>query len=133
MENVLNFYMTWRNLASSSFFTLPSIGTWSSSIQIFLSLSTSVFYSFHYINSINISIWVHVTGNTLLASVTCAQCYYLKYSSFYVWKWKWSRSIVSFFATLWTITLPGSSVHGIFQARILEWVAISFSRFLYLL
>ena len=23
--------------------------------------------------------------------------------------------------------LPGSSVHGIFQARILEWVAISFS------
>ena len=24
--------------------------------------------------------------------------------------------------------LPGSSIHGIFQARILEWVAISFSR-----
>ena len=24
--------------------------------------------------------------------------------------------------------LPGSSVHGIFQARILEWIAISFSR-----
>ena len=24
--------------------------------------------------------------------------------------------------------LPGSSVHGIFQARILEWVVISFSR-----
>ena len=23
---------------------------------------------------------------------------------------------------------PGSSVHGIFQARVLEWVAISFSR-----
>jgi len=23
---------------------------------------------------------------------------------------------------------PGSSVHGIFQARILEWVAISYSR-----
>ena len=23
--------------------------------------------------------------------------------------------------------LPGSSIHGIFQARILEWVAISFS------
>ena len=27
-------------------------------------------------------------------------------------------------------SLPGSSVHGIFQARILEWVAISFSCFL---
>ena len=25
-------------------------------------------------------------------------------------------------------SLPGASVHGIFQARILEWVAISFSR-----
>ena len=24
-------------------------------------------------------------------------------------------------------SLPGSSVHGIFQARILEWLAISFS------
>ena len=25
-------------------------------------------------------------------------------------------------------SLPGSSIHGIFQARILEWVAISYSR-----
>ena len=25
-------------------------------------------------------------------------------------------------------SLPGSSVHGILQARVLEWVAISFSR-----
>ena len=25
-------------------------------------------------------------------------------------------------------SLPGSSVHGIFQLRVLEWVAISFSR-----
>ena len=25
-------------------------------------------------------------------------------------------------------SLPGSTVHGIFQARILEWVAISYSR-----
>ena len=26
-------------------------------------------------------------------------------------------------------SLPGSSVHGIFQARVLEWGAISFSRY----
>ena len=32
------------------------------------------------------------------------------------------------FATPWTVSLPGSSVHGIFQAGILEWVAISSSR-----
>ena len=32
-------------------------------------------------------------------------------------------------ATPWTVcSLPGSSVHGILQARILEWAAISFSR-----
>ena len=33
--------------------------------------------------------------------------------------------------TLWDpvdCSLPGFSVHGIFQARILEWVAISFSK-----
>ena len=33
--------------------------------------------------------------------------------------------------TLWNpldCSLPGSSIRGIFQARILEWVAISFSR-----
>ena len=28
-------------------------------------------------------------------------------------------------------SLPGSSVHGIFQARVLEWGAIAFSDFLY--
>ena len=31
------------------------------------------------------------------------------------------------FVTLWT-SLPGSSVHGILQARILEWVAMASSR-----
>ena len=30
--------------------------------------------------------------------------------------------------TPWTRNLPGSSVHGILQARILEWVAIPFFR-----
>ena len=43
---------------------------------------------------------------------------------------------LSLFVRLWVVILcdlmdsspPGSSVHGIIQARILEWVAISFSR-----
>ena len=42
---------------------------------------------------------------------------------------KWSCSVVS--DSLWPpglCSLPGSSVHGIFQVRVLEWVAISFSR-----
>ena len=41
--------------------------------------------------------------------------------------WVKFLSHVWLFATPWT-SLPGSSIHGIFQARILEWVAISFSR-----
>ena len=32
------------------------------------------------------------------------------------------------FETPWTVAPPGSSIHGIFQARILEWVSIWFSR-----
>ena len=39
-----------------------------------------------------------------------------------------SVSRVRLFATPWTSSLPGSSLHGILQARVLEWVAISFSR-----
>ena len=31
-------------------------------------------------------------------------------------------------ATPWTCSPPGSSVHGISQARTLEWVAVSFSK-----
>ena len=37
-------------------------------------------------------------------------------------------SHVWFFVTLWTVNLPGFSVHGIFQARILERVAMPSSR-----
>ena len=44
-----------------------------------------------------------------------------------------SLSCIQLFEIPWTVgllqwELPGSSVHGILQARILEWVAISYSR-----
>jgi len=39
-----------------------------------------------------------------------------------------SHSIVSESLQPMDYSVPGSSVHGILQARILEWVAISFSR-----
>ena len=42
-------------------------------------------------------------------------------------KWK-SLSHVRFFVTPMNCSPPDTSVHGIHQARILEWVAISFSR-----
>ena len=43
------------------------------------------------------------------------------------WKWNWSHTVLSGSATH-ECSLPGSSIHGILQARVLEWVAISFSR-----
>ena len=56
-----------------------------------------------------------------------------------VWGWLWQflklrlvlHTCTQSSPTLWDAmdcSLPGSSVHGIFQARILEWVTISYSR-----
>ena len=42
-------------------------------------------------------------------------------------KWKWSHSVVSDSIDPMDCSLPGSSVHAIFQAKVLEWGAIAFS------
>ena len=42
-------------------------------------------------------------------------------------KWKWSRWVCPALSDPVDCSLPGSSVHGIFQARLLEWGAIAFS------
>ena len=39
-------------------------------------------------------------------------------------KWQWSRSVMSDSSDPMDCSLPGSSIHGIFQARVLEWGAI---------
>ena len=44
------------------------------------------------------------------------------------WQWWFSRYVVSDSCYSVDWSLPGSSVHGILQARILEWVVIPFSR-----
>ena len=50
-------------------------------------------------------------------------------SSSHLWqKWKWSRSVVSDSLRPMDCSPQSSFVHGILQARIPEWVAISFSR-----
>ena len=41
---------------------------------------------------------------------------------------KWNRTVVSDSLQPMDCSLPGYSIHGIFQARILEWVVIFFSR-----
>ena len=47
---------------------------------------------------------------------------------FFLKWWRFSRSVMSHSCSFMDCSPPGSSVHGISQARILEWVAISFSR-----
>ena len=44
------------------------------------------------------------------------------------WNWKWSHLIVVWLWDPVDYSPPGSSIHGILQARILEWVAIPFYR-----
>ena len=41
-------------------------------------------------------------------------------------KWKWSCSVVLTLSDPMDCSPPGSSIHGIFQARVLEWGAIAF-------
>ena len=45
----------------------------------------------------------------------------------YRW-WRFTHSVLPTLCDPMDCSPPGSSVHGILQARILEWVAISFSR-----
>ena len=47
---------------------------------------------------------------------------------FSYWWWWFSRQVVSDSCDPMDCSLSGSSVHGILQTRMLEWVAISFSR-----
>ena len=42
-------------------------------------------------------------------------------------KWKWSHSVGPILSDRMDCSLLGSSAHGIFQARVLEWGAIAFS------
>ena len=44
------------------------------------------------------------------------------------WWWWWSHSVVSDSCIFMDCSAPGSSVHGISQARILEWVDLAHSR-----
>ena len=43
-------------------------------------------------------------------------------------KWKWSRSVMSDSSDPMDCNLRGSPIHGIFQAKVLEWGAIAFSK-----
>ena len=76
----------------------------------------------------NICVWQEKC--TVFCSVLCMCTLQIYTNSTFLQRVKVkSLSCVQLFATPWTVAyLPCSSVHGIFQARVLEWVAISFSR-----
>ena len=42
-------------------------------------------------------------------------------------KWKWNHSVMSDSSNPMDCSPPGSSIHGIFQAKVLEWGAIALS------
>ena len=67
--------------------------------------------------------WCHPTISFSVAPFSC---------SLTIKKLKWSENeseVAQSWPTLWDpmdCSLPGSSIHGIFEARVLEWVAIFF-------
>ena len=98
-------------------------------------LSLSLFYPAHFLSLIS---------STLLPQVPLLQGSFFKILTFSRNRCPFICSLycayvlscfshVQLFGTLWTVaghmdcSPPGSSVHGILQARTLEWVAISFS------
>ena len=98
------------------------------------------------VNSVVMNIGMHVSPSDMVSSVcmprsgiavlpailipACASsspAFLMMYSAYKLNKVK-SLSRVQLYCDPMGYSLPGSSIHGIFQARILEWVAISFSQ-----
>ena len=69
-------------------------------------------------------------STVLVLAVAEAQMVLLKtwQQSNYLMKWSEVAQSCPTLCDPMDCSLPGSSVHGIFQARVLEWIAISFSR-----
>ena len=74
------------------------------------------------------------SGLVLPSSVcSCSQHSFQKYTFV---PWQSSGCEMKLLSCVWLCdsvdsSLPGSSIHGIFQARVLEWVAISFSKWVW--
>ena len=62
------------------------------------------------------------SGHKLFAFFPCVKCSHL------LLKWSEVAQSCPTLCNPMDCILPGSSIHGIFQARVLEWVTISFSR-----
>ena len=97
-------------------------------VHLYIHFNTEYSFNIQYIHfniqywSVNASIWKSSlwTGYNI--------CLAPSLTTEYEWVSDWSRSVMSTLCNPMDCSPPSSSVHGIFQARILEWVAISFSR-----
>ena len=67
---------------------------------------------------------IALTRRTFVGKVISNHTYYLEKC---IVKWSIAKSFPTLYVSM-DCSLPGSSVYGILQARMLEWVAISFSR-----
>ena len=77
----------------------------------------------------------HASHHTHLTPHSSTHTPYVVHTSTYTPQWKSesvSHSVVFDSLQPMDCSLPGSSVHGILQARILEWIAIPFSRGIFL-
>ena len=81
------------------------------------------------VSSIRPDIYTCFSGFLFYLDFSTTQVLYYFYEDNACWKWK-KVSVAQWCLTLSNMgySLPGCSVHGILQARILEWVAVSFSR-----
>ena len=82
-------------------------------------------------NSFPLSHWCHPTVSSSVAHFSCLHSFPASASFPMSWLFASESEVTQSYPTLWDPmdgSLPGFSIHGIFQARIVEWVAISFSR-----
>ena len=97
-------------------------------VHLYIHFNTEYSFNIQYIHfniqywSVNASIWKSSlwTGYNI--------CLAPSLTTEYEWVSNWSRSVMSTLCNPMDCSPPSSSVHGIFQARILKWVAIPFSR-----
>ena len=120
-----NQILTWITLGSQVWVGMDGLGEFINALSIHLHMA------FQVIGSTSNSCISSLTDKVLCASTIHSRIhlkntywiFIISQALSQAWKWNW-LSHVQLFETLWTIYI----VHGIFQARILEQVAFSFSR-----
>ena len=91
--------------------------TWK--IQNKVTYSSTVYYNYFSVDKLRFLVGVSISNSQKLVEWMYREVEGCR-------KWKWSLSVR--LCDPIDSSLPCSSIHGIFQARVLEWIAISFSR-----